>query len=283
MIPASTITAATTHERDDLGAVAVAPAEPLEDRRRRQRRQRDEHGLPADQQHVGHQRRAGVLPPAPERRARQHERRRGAALAGDRDQADEEERQRRHPPSQAMIACHSPIPKPEHERAVRHREHRDVGGAPGPEQPGRLARALGLVDDVDAVGLDPAPAPPVPDVSAPRSWSCRSSPQQVRQQRTGPCRCLLCDNDHLARVDSRIVALDGGHRREPDHLDPAFSRHDRLGDRRHPEHVRPAYVVPTRPRRTSRSAAPAARRRPPRRATGPGRGPGPAAAATSSR
>ena len=62
--------------------------------------------------------------------------------------------ERRHRPSTAMIACHSPIPKPSTNAPYDDREHRDVGGAPGPEQPGRLPVALGLVDHVDAVGLD---------------------------------------------------------------------------------------------------------------------------------
>ncbi len=42
----------------------------------------------------------------------------------------------------------------EHERAVAEAEHRDVGGEPRPEQVARAALALGLGDDVDAVGLD---------------------------------------------------------------------------------------------------------------------------------
>jgi hypothetical protein len=56
------------HERRDLGAVTVAPAESLEDRRGGQRRERDEHGLPADVQDVGHHAGQGVAG-SPERRA----------------------------------------------------------------------------------------------------------------------------------------------------------------------------------------------------------------------
>ena len=139
-------------EGDHLGEGAVAPAEPAEDGGGREGRQRDQHGLPADQQQVGHHARDAVAVAA-ERRTREHQRRGGAALPGDRDQPDQQEREHRadHGGEEGLAEAQ---PEAEHEGAVGDREHRHVRGAPGPEQLGRSAPALGLVDDVDAVGLD---------------------------------------------------------------------------------------------------------------------------------
>jgi hypothetical protein len=39
----------------------------------------------------------------------------------------------------------------------------------------------------------------------------------------------FCDGHHLARVDPRVVTLDGRDRRQSEHLETAFSSRDRLG------------------------------------------------------
>ncbi len=141
-------------ERDHLGEVAVAPAEPPEDGRGGEGRERDQHGLPAHEQQVGHRRRGAALPNRPNAARDSTSVGRRPALAGDRDQPDEQEGQHRadHRGHQRLREAQ---PEAEHEGAVGDREDRDVRGAPRPEQLGRGALALGLVDDVDAVGLDP--------------------------------------------------------------------------------------------------------------------------------
>ena len=81
-------------ERDDLGEVAVAPAEPGEDGGGGEGRQRHQDRLPADEQQVGHRTGQRVAVPA-ERGAREHQRRGRPALPGDRDEADQQEGEHR--------------------------------------------------------------------------------------------------------------------------------------------------------------------------------------------
>ena len=105
-------------------------------------------------------------------------------------------------------------------------------------------------------------------------------PFLTRSASSGPIRAAvrLRDGHHLARVDPRVVTLDRGDRRESEHLEPAFSSRDRLGDRRHPEHVAadPAYPLGLGAGLVVRSGQPGVRRLHQRRVEVPGEGAQPA-------
>ncbi len=257
-MPAATITPATTRNATTLvrlpspqpsrpNTVAVA-----------KRRQRDQHGLPADEQQVGHRHRAACCRRRP--KAARESTSVGAEPRLPAIETSPTSRKRQHRADHGGDQrLRQAEPEAEHERAVGDGQHRDVGRAPRPEQLGGRALALRLVDDVDAVGLDAEPArlrgdlvtsvcalirPPLRDGSilpefggrrrSPSAYACATS-----SARRGPHRDAVRSAIATTsrRVDARAVPLDRGDRGDPDQLHVLLARRDRLGHRRHAEQV----------------------------------------------